>query len=52
MENIWEEIDEHLSFIHSNLGICCQEYCDASNATWHLEQVMEKLVTIRQNGKI
>ena len=39
MEDIWNEIDEHLSVIHGNLGICCQEYCDAPNAIHSLEKL-------------
>ena len=51
MEGTWKEIDEHLSVIHSNLGICCQEYCDAPNAIHSLERVMELLVDIREKVK-
>ena len=53
MEEIWDEIDEHLSVIHGNLGICCQEYCDAPNAIHSMEKVMELLIKIREkNGTI
>ena len=48
MEEKWKEIDEHLSIISGNLGICCQEYCDAPNAMHSLEKVMELLVEIRK----
>ncbi|MDB4342836.1 hypothetical protein OAA23_00375 [bacterium] len=48
MEEKWKEIDEHLSIIAGNLGICCQEYCDAPNAIHSLEKVMELLVEIRE----
>jgi len=48
MEETWDEIDEHLSVIAGNLGICCQEYCDAPNAIHSMERVMELLVDIRQ----
>ena len=49
MEDLFDEIDEHLSVIHGNLGICCQEYCDAPNAIHSMERVMELLVDIREN---
>lgn len=49
MEDIWDEIDEHLSVIHGNLGICCQEYSDAPDAIHSLERVTELLVKIREN---
>ena len=53
MEDIWNEIDDHLSVIHGNLGICCQEYCDAPNAIYSLEKVQELLIKIREkNGTI
>ena len=53
MEDIWKEIDDHLSVIHGNLGICCQEYCDAPNAIHSLEKVQELLIKIREkNGTI
>lgn len=48
MEELWDEIDEHFRIIDSNLGICCQDYCDASNARFELEQALEKLATIRE----
>lgn len=46
-EQLWNEVEEHLRVIHSNLGICCQDYCNAAEATYNLEQVMEKLTTLR-----
>ena len=52
MEEIWDEIDEHLSVIHGNLGICCQEYCDAPNAIHSMEKVMELLVDLREKIEI
>ena len=53
MEDIWKEIDDHLSVIHGNLGICCQEYCDAPNAIHSLEKLQELLIKIRnKNGTI
>tara|TARA_B100000900_G_scaffold246956_1_gene210074 strand:+ start:783 stop:938 length:156 start_codon:yes stop_codon:yes gene_type:complete len=51
MEDLFDEIDEHLSVIHGNLGICCQEYCDAPNAIHSMERVMEILVDIREKIK-
>ena len=48
MNDAWEEIDEHLRVIYSNLGICCQDNCDASNAIYSLERVMDLLVDIRE----
>lgn len=48
MEELFDEIDEHLSVIHGNLGICCQEYCDAPNAIHSMEKVMELLVDLKE----
>jgi hypothetical protein len=48
MEDKWNEIDEHLQVIQGNLGICCQDYCDAPNAIYSLEKVMDLLVDIRE----
>ena len=48
MEDVWKEIDIHLGIVYSNLGICCQEYCDAPNAIHSLEKVMELLVDIKE----
>jgi len=48
MKDTWKEIDEHLSVIAGNLGICCQEYCDAPNAIHSMERVMDLLVDIRE----
>ena len=47
MEDNWKEIEEHLSVIHGNLGICCQEYCDAPNAIHSLERLTELIADIR-----
>lgn len=55
MEEIFNEIDEHLSVIAGNLGICCQEYCDAPNAIHSMEKVMELLVDLKEkidNGTV
>jgi len=49
MEELWEEIEQHFRVVDSNLGICCQDYCDASNARYELEQAIQKLATIREN---
>lgn len=49
IEEKWKEIDTKLGIIYSNLGICCQDYCDASDAIHNLEEVMELLVDIRTN---
>ena len=51
MEDVWNEIDEHLGVVYSNLGICCQEYCHAAEAIYNLEQAMEKLVDLRLKTK-
>jgi len=51
VEDTWKEIEEHLSVIHGNLGICCQEYCDAPNAIHSLERLTELLVDIKTNQK-
>jgi len=47
IEEKWKEIDTKLGIVYSNLGICCQDYCDASDAIHNLEEVMELLVDIR-----
>ena len=52
MEDTWDEIQEHLQVIHGNLGICCQELCDAPNAIYSLERLTELLVDISQKKKI
>lgn len=52
MEALWDELEEHLQVIHGNLGVCCQEYCDAPNAIYSLERVMNILATIRENGTV
>ena len=51
MEDKWNEIDYHLSTIAGNLGICCQEYCDAPDAIYSLERVMELLIEIRTKNE-
>ena len=28
IEEKWNEIDTKLGIVYSNLGICCQDYCD------------------------
>lgn len=48
-EEKWDEIDTKLGIVYSNLGICCQDYCDAATAIQNLEDVMEMLVDIRQD---
>ena len=48
IEDKWNEIDVKLGLVYSNLGICCQDYCDAATAISNLEEVMEMLVDIRQ----
>ena len=48
MEELWNEIESHLSIIDSNLGICCQDYCDSAEARSNLDQAIDKLVTIRE----
>jgi len=51
VEDTWNEIEEHLQVIHGNLGICCQELCDAPNAIYSLERLTELLVDIRLKQK-
>ena len=48
MNELWDQIDEHLRVIDSNLGICCQDYCNAAEARRHLEDAIDKMVTIRE----
>ena len=48
IEEKWNEIDTKLGIVYSNLGICCQDYCDEKLAISNLEEVMEMLVDIRQ----
>jgi len=48
MEELWDQIESHLRIIDSNLGICCQDYCDAAEARSNLDDVIDKLVTIRE----
>ena len=48
IEEKWNEVDTKLGIVYSNLGICCQDYCDAAAAIHTLEEVMKILVDIRQ----
>ncbi len=48
IEEKWNEVDTKLGIVYSNLGICCQDYCDAATAIYTLEEVMKILVDIRQ----
>lgn len=48
IEDKWNLIDEKLGIVYSNLGICCQDYCDAASAIHNLEEVMDLLVDIRK----
>ena len=48
MEELWDQIDEHLRVVDSNLGICCQDYCNAAEARRHLEDTIDKMVIIRE----
>jgi len=48
IEEKWNEVDTKLGIVYSNLGICCQDYCDAATAIHTLEEVMKILVDIRQ----
>jgi|TARA_B110000977_G_C10791185_1_gene382508 hypothetical protein len=52
IEKKWDEIDTKLGIVYSNLGICCQDYCDASDALHNLEEVMDLLVDIREKIQI
>ena len=47
-EELWNNVDKNLQVIHGNLGICCQEYCDAATAIFNLEEAMEKLALLRE----
>lgn len=47
-EDFWDEIQEHISIIQGNLGICCQDFCDAANAMASMEVLMEKLIDLRE----
>ena len=47
MEEIWDEIEAHLRVVDSNLGICCQDYCDAAIARSELYQAIDKMAQIR-----
>ena len=47
MEELWDQIEAHLRIVDSNLGICCQDYCDAAIARSELEQAIDKMVEIR-----
>lgn len=48
VEKLWDEVEEHFRVIDSNLGICCQDYCDAATARMNLDEAIDKLVTIRE----
>jgi hypothetical protein len=50
-EEFWNEVQEHISTIQGNLGICCQDYCDASAAMHAMEELMEKLVDLKEKTK-
>ena len=52
IEKKWDEIDTKLGIVYSNLGICCQDYCDASDALHNLGEVMDLLVDIREKIQI
>jgi len=47
MEELWDEIEAHLRIVDSNLGICCQDYCDAATARNELDQAIDKMAEIR-----
>ena len=47
MEELWNEVENHLRIVDSNLGICCQDFCDAVLARHELEQAIDKMVSIR-----
>ena len=42
IEEKWQEVGTKLGIVYSNLGICCQDYCDASDAIHNLEAVLLK----------
>lgn len=47
-EEYWKEVQDLISRIQGNLGICCQDYCDAADAMQAMEDLMEKLVDLRE----
>ena len=47
MDELWNQIEGHLRIVDSNLGICCQDYCDASIARNELEEAIDKMAQIR-----
>jgi len=47
-EEFWREVQDLISTIHGNLGICCQEQSDAPEAIWALEQLQERIVDLRE----
>jgi hypothetical protein len=47
MDELWDQIEEHLRIVDSNLGICCQDYCDASIARNELDEAIDKMAQIR-----
>lgn len=49
MEKLWEEVESCLRVVDSNLGICCQDYCDAAEARANLDIAIDKLAEIRLN---
>ena len=47
-EEFWKEVQESISIIQGNLGICCQDYCDAANAMQAMEDLMERITDLRE----
>ena len=52
MDELWDQIEEHLRIIDSNLGICCQDFCNAAEARKNLDEAIDKMVLIRENYEL
>lgn len=47
-EEFWKEVEGLLSTIQGNLGICCQDYCDAASAMHAMDNLMDKLIELKE----
>ena len=47
-EEFWKEVNELVSVIQGNLGICCQDKCDAATAMYAMDDLMEKLIDLKE----
>ena len=52
MDELWDQIEEHLRIIDSNLGICCQDFCNAAEARKNLDEAIDKMVLIREKYEL